>query len=516
MRQRRRGLVRLRRWRTSAHALLPFVLAAAWVLAGSAVPATAEEQFTITVPDQPPSPSYQTQLEPAPVIRLDEVPPPEVLTIAPEAPWQTRDEPRGGEAMQGETTAGETMAGETTNAESASPSAPSSGVQVAGADAARWVAGPINALGVDIFLESLASAPDQTVLISPYGLAVALTMTAQGAGEATRSAFHDTLRLGHRDSSDAAAAHRGLRQSLTQEGTDAGLVLATALWAREGTVFNPAYLAVQRDDFGAEIHAGRFEDPATVGRINAWVTEATDGMIPRILESVPSNTVLVLISALHFQGRWAVRFDADATERRDFDLPSGDIRTVAMMMRRGDPIAYHEGDAGGGFQAVELPYGDGTYRMVAVLPGAGFSLDAWLTGEPGEDLRSWIDPRRFVARPGVLGIPRMDLAFEAELNDALSELGLGVAFVHGEADFSAMTEDEVAIDSVIHNTVLRVDEESTQAAAATSVIMTTRAVPLDPVRPFEMVLDRPFFVVIRHAESGTIVFLGYVADPGSA
>jgi serpin B len=210
---------------------------------------------------------------------------------------------------------------------------------------------------------------------------------------------------------------------------------------------------------------------------------------------------MVLLNAIYFKGDWTVPFDEDDTRAADFRRPDGSLVT-ADLMNRDDTLAYVATER---YQAVDLPYGGQAFSMTVVLPAEGVS-PAELVAELDEDTWSaWLDD--FATTRVALSLPKFELEWDQELNDALIALGMVDAFDGGRADFSRLTPGGgVWIDFVQQKAFVRVDEKGTEASAATAVVMVESAPP-------QMRVDRPFLFVLRERLSGTILFMGIVNDP---
>jgi serpin B len=180
------------------------------------------------------------------------------------------------------------------------------------------------------------------------------------------------------------------------------------------------------------------------------------------------------------------------------------------MMHQSGEFSYKENDL---YQAVSLPYGKGRMSMYVFLPAEGSKLDDFYRGLSSDAWNEWVTG--FQRREGSLAVPRFTLEYAVRLKGILIALGMGKAFSPTEADFSAMCtvhEQNVYIDDVLHKTFIEVNEEGTEAAAVTAVKMKLTAVAEKP-EPFQMIVDRPFFVVIRDNETGLVLFMGSIVEP---
>jgi serine protease inhibitor len=365
------------------------------------------------------------------------------------------------------------------------------------------VAEAFSEFGFRLLAETVRREPSRNVILSPVSVAFALMMLYNGAGGKTREAIAATLGLQGMSVEDANRSSAALRVDLEAEGSGIELTIASALWANTGLVFAPDFVDRITRLYAATAQSLDFADPATVRVINAWVSQKTHGKIDALLTGadLAPPAECVLTNAVYFKGNWSAPFDPGSTRDRPFTLPDGRRKTVPMMSRTGR-YGYLETD---GFQAVSLPYGEGRVSMHVYLPAATSSLRAFLDGlgaGPWDDWSSQLQPTRLE-----LALPRASLTCEAEMREPLAALGMGIAF-QPEADFAPMGLNGRSIASVKHKTRTEVNEEGTEAAAATAVVMTRSLMEVA-----SMVIDRPFFYAIRDNTSGVLLFMGVVLDP---
>ena len=269
----------------------------------------------------------------------------------------------------------------------------------------------------------------------------------------------------------------------------------------------PAYSEMLRAVFDARVERLDFTDERSVDRVNAWVEEATGGAIPELVARLDPDDVLVLANAMHFEGEWAQPFDPERTVPAPFHLRSGAAPEVPTMHADDLPARYRED---GDFQAVALPYGGGRFELVAVLPRAGLEASEALRRLAADP--SWLGRRGFHKARGALALPRLALDAEASLLPALRALGLGAALDDPQA-FAGIAAPAPKLSRVLHRTMLVLDEEGTEAAAATAAIMTTRTAMVEEEARFEMRVDRPFALAVRHRGTGAVLFAAWVDDP---
>jgi len=369
------------------------------------------------------------------------------------------------------------------------------------------LAGAANRFAFDLLAQAQAAEPDRSVFLSPLSASMALGMTLNGAAGATFTEMRQALGFGPLSQQEINAGYRGLLDLLLGLDRSTEIQVANAIWAEAGFPFLPSFLATGEEWFDAEIRNGSFDDPATLAAVNDWVSSQTRGRIPTLLDSFDPETVMTLLNAVYFKGRWREAFDRGDTRSAPFHAPGG-AAPVPTMHREGKLAYAEQAD----FQAVDLLYGNGGFAMTIVLPRAGLTpaeLAAAL-GEPG-----WRQlTAGFAERTVALALPRFRLEYRRDLSADLKAMGMALAFDDQHADFSNLAAPPIQlfISSVVQKTFVDVNEEGTEAAAATAVQVGVTSMP----QVTEMRVDRPFLVAIRERFSGTILFLGQVMQvPGA-
>ncbi|WP_089784329.1 serpin family protein [Natronobacterium haloterrestre] len=378
--------------------------------------------------------------------------------------------------------------------------------------------------------ELRAAEPEANLFFSPYSISVALAMTYAGARGETAAEMAETLRYelagsGDDERADLHAAFGALEDEFErrnedgaevatqewaqgEEDGDLGFQLssANAVWADEGYPFDEAYFDLLETYYDAGEHAVDFSGNPEGAReeINAWVEDRTNDRIEDLLpeRSVTPATRLVLTNAVYFLAAWKHDFDPEATEPGPFTGIDGTETEVELMSQSAE-LRYAEID---GHQLVELPYANGDTSMIVVLPGEGefesfersFTVDRLATLLE-EASRSEVD----------LTMPKFGIESKFSLVETLERLGMERAF-GPEADFGGMLEGDggLFVDDIVHQSFVEVDEEGTEAAAATAVLMGESGPP-DRV---EMTVDRPFLFYVRDRPTETPLFVGRVVD----
>ncbi len=382
------------------------------------------------------------------------------------------------------------------------------------ADATKTLVDGDTAFALSLY--QLVRTTEGNLFFSPYSISEAMAMTWAGAKGETEadmaSAMHFLL-----PQTQLHPALNGLDLDLASRGQGAKgkdgegfrLHVVNAIWGQQGYKFTPQYLDILATNYGAGLRVLDFmkqPDPSRI-TINDWVAQQTENRIKDLIPtgSINSLTRLVLTNAIYFNAAWAQPFQKGATSDAAFHRLDGSDVTVAMM-RQTDSFRYSEGT---NYQATELPYDGNELSRIVILPTAGAFGDFEQSFDSAS-LKAIVDGLK--TREVALTMPRFGYETSMSLKQSLGALGMGIAFTDS-ADFSGMDgAHDLRIQDVIHKAFVAVDEDGTEAAAASAVIVGTTAMPVDTA---EMRVDRPFLFLIRDYLTGTVLFLGRVADPSA-
>jgi len=362
-----------------------------------------------------------------------------------------------------------------------------------------------NAFGFKLFKEIVNREQDNNVFISPLSVALALGMTLNGASGDTREAMQAALELSALTDQEINESYESLIELL--RGLDPKVIfqIANSIWYRQDISFREEFFDLAQTYFDAEVSGLDFSDPNTLNAINSWVDENTNGKIKEIVDAIDPLTVMFLINAIYFKGTWTYEFDEELTRDDLFTLPDGSQEACQMMYQRGEFSYFENSD----FQAIDMPYGDGDYSMTVLLPRQENDIGSLISAFTEDSWSDWLSS--FSKEAVALHFPKFKLEYELELNDALTALGMGVAFQPGNADFTRMyANGGLYIDKIKHKTFVEVNEEGTEAAAVTSVEMSLTA---EGPSDITMRVDRPFVFMIRESHSDTILFMGKIVQP---
>ena len=356
----------------------------------------------------------------------------------------------------------------------------------------------------ELFNEVCALSGEENIMISPLSVSYALGMTYNGAAGPTLDAFNNVLHFGELTESEVNESYKELMSQLVTLDEEVEFSIANSIWYKLGYDVLQAFITANQEYFDAAVEELDFSDPGAVDIINGWIEEKTNDKIKDMLDFIPSDAVMYLINAIYFNATWKYQFDQEDTYRGHFNLEDGPIHTTDFMQVEGT-FNYTSHDK---FTAVELPYGDSTFSMVVLLPESGMTAGELAQEMDGSSWDSWFE----YAYPADvhINLPKFKYGFKSLLNDPLINLGLGIAFSDG-ADFSRITPGGgIKISRVIHQTFIDVQEEGTEAAAATIVEMIETSAGGGPVY---FNVDRPFLYVIKENSTGAILFMGKVGKP---
>jgi serpin B len=363
-----------------------------------------------------------------------------------------------------------------------------------------------------LFREVARQQPDSNIFLSPASAAWALAMTAGGAANATWRDMATVLGVDVAAPETLGPANAAELSSLAgQSGVQ--LNIANSIWASEGRPFLPAFLDGTRRWYGAQVTSMRLHGPAAAARINAWVSGATKGRIPAIVpDTLADTTAIVLLNAVYFHGQWRTTFDSARTKSRPFVTRDGSV-VSRLRMANHMRLPYMRDS---GFQALRLPYRGGRLAMYVFLPDSGRGLSAFTAKLDSAHWVRWMHEFQDVGYVDV-ELPKFRLEYGASLVDPLKALGMGVAFDSVHADFGRMLpraflrDSNAFISDVLQKTFVDVNEQGTEAAAATSVTGALTVLAVE--QPIRFIVDRPFCVAIRDDRTGLILFLGQITDP---
>lgn len=348
------------------------------------------------------------------------------------------------------------------------------------------------------------------IFLSPYSISTALAMTYAGARGQTEKQMADALCFPTMSSEQFHKEFGEIIRKLNAAGKKGGyeLVVANALWGQKGYNFLPDYLTLARTNYEGDLQQVDFAAQAEEARktINAWVENKTKDKIKELIKPgmLDSMTRLVLTNAIYFKGKWAAQFKPERTQDAPFALLDGQKVNVPMMNQT-EKFGYMETDA---LQVLEMPYVNNDLSMVVLLPKKLDGINELEKDLNNDNLASWVADLR--KRKVQVFFPKFKMTSEFELAQVLGAMGMPDAF-SSKADFSGMTGNrELFISAVVHKAYVDVNEEGTEAAAATGVVVGLTSVEAPPP---VFKADHPFVFLIRDNSTGSILFMGRTANP---
>jgi len=361
-----------------------------------------------------------------------------------------------------------------------------------------------NKFAFDIFRPVLADAAEtENVMISPFSISSALSMVLNGAAGETSNAISKTLRMDGKTIDEINGTYLKLMTDMVPVDERVTMEIANSVWVEKRLTVKQPFITALQTSYKAESRSIDVTDPNAVKTVNDWITDKTHDRITDMLDNLDPDLAMLLINAIYFNGKWRNQFDKDDTNEQPFYVTVSSPKTVSMMHQKNNMKAARTGNA----TIVEIPYGQGNYTMVVVLPDENVT--------PGE-IAGTLTPAVWQGWMGQLStcevelsMPRFKYKYRRVLNDDLTGLGMGVAF-SDFADFSNISDQSLAISRVIHQTFIENDEEGTEAAAATVVEMKFTSTGPDLMA---VNINHPFLYFIRESSTGTIVFMGKVGDP---
>ena len=342
---------------------------------------------------------------------------------------------------------------------------------------------------------------DKNYFVSPLSLHIAMGMLLNGADGKTKEEIQTGLLL----SSDLATTngiYKDLIDNLPNSDPKVTNTIANSVWYRNSFSVEKSFLDVLKTSFNAQTYAEDFTNTATVGKINTWASDNTNGKIKKVIEQIEPAHVMFLMNALYFKGDWKIPFKTENTRDESFAGTTG-TKSVKMM-NMVEKVKYANRPE---YQAVELAYGGGNYAMTILLPNAKTNvgnLVNTLSGTEWKNLNTALQEQKVV-----VGLPKFTLEYETNLNKVLSNMGMPTMFSDA-ADLSkiAAPAGKLKVGFVKQNTFVAIDEKGTEAAAVTTIGIEVTSVPIMP----EFICNRPFLFIISEKQSNTILFAGKIVN----
>lgn len=348
---------------------------------------------------------------------------------------------------------------------------------------------------------------DKNMFFSPFSISMALSMPYQGAGTTTKDCMAEALNYTGMSDEEINQSYVDHLKYFKALSSSVDLNFSNSIWIREGFEVKDSFTSINNKIFNAKCSNLDFANDSACDTMNKWISDSTKGMIGKMIDPpIPEYIKMYLMNAIYFNGSWANKFDASKTKDGIFNTLLGDKKAVPMMNKT-DSCLYTETSE---FKAVKLPYTKGNISMSCILP-KNDNINDFISKFNNEKLAA-MNKNFSNVNEVILSIPRFKIEYAPEkLNEALIAEGMGEAF-SDFADFSGISKNPLLINNVQHKAVIDVNEEGTEAAAVTIISMVPPSIEHEPKSPPTFIADKPFMFIIQDNQTGTILFMGKVAD----
>ncbi|MBP7496080.1 MAG: serpin family protein [Bacteroidales bacterium] len=361
-----------------------------------------------------------------------------------------------------------------------------------------------NHFGIEFFKElNSKEEAGKNIMVSPLSVALVLAMIYNGADTDTKTAMEKALLLEGMTREEINNSYKGLISKLQSLDPKVLFGIANSIWYRDDFPVLQEFINTNKTYYNAEVTALDFNNPSSVNIINNWVASKTNNKINKIIDEITAENIMFLINAIYFKGIWKYQFEKKNTKPYPFHLADKTVKNVDMMEQKADFMVYNDKI----FRAVELPYGKGQYSMLVLVPTEDYTVEDIISQLTNENWTKWCNNLTPIEKMIVV-LPKFKFKYEKKLNEVLIKMGMGIAF-DNNADFSKINPDaDLFISKVLHKTYIDVDEEGTEAAAVTVIVVNTTST-LDNY----FIADRPFLFVIKEKNTNAMLFMGKVMEP---
>lgn len=359
-----------------------------------------------------------------------------------------------------------------------------------------------NDFGLDLLKNTILLSEESNVMVSPLSVSVALGMAWNGAKGETKTEIGQILKLSNLTDNELNEYYKTMQSSLLVIDPSTKLSIANAIWYREGFKVKPEFLKINSDNFKAYVKEIDFSKSWALDTINNWCKKSTKGLIPSILDEIPSDAMMYLMNAVYFKGIWREKFDKSKTFSANFTNELAKETKVNMMTQQGT----FDFSADEFAQYIDLPYGNKAFSMTIILPSNTLTINDILNRLDAQSIKTIL--QEMTPRQVDLKLPRFKVENKFKLNDPLISMGMPQAFNSESANFSGISDIKLYISEVIHKTYITVDEEGTEAAAVTSIGFEYTSIP----QYIDFNVNKPFLFLIREKSTGIILFMGKVGN----
>lgn len=345
-------------------------------------------------------------------------------------------------------------------------------------------------------------AQQDNKVISPLSVTYLMSMLANGANGATQQEILKTLGWKGVPLSDINVNSRQQLVELLKADPSTDISIANFIACNKGYPLKSEFMKSIAGNYKASMQMLDFSSPKALETINGWCKKNTKGMIPQIIDQVEPSALSYIMNAIYFNGAWADKFNKDRTQLENFRGYTRNIQKVQMMHRKAN-YYYGFNDV---CAALNLPYGNGSFRMTILLPNEDKSIQDVLSAMTAQRLQ--VMTQQMAEYRVDVKLPRFTTETTLPLNDVVAKLGASSMFSAGKADFSKMTNEGFFVSKMLQKAKIEVTEEGTKAAAVTAAVMMRAMAPGDEPRSVNFHCDRPFLYVISESNTGAILFMG--------
>ena len=372
-----------------------------------------------------------------------------------------------------------------------------------------------NDLGMKLFSALASEEPGKNMMISPLSISIAMAMVTNGASGENLDEMKDVLGFGNMDLAEINAQFADLVQSLVEADKDLVLSIANSVWMDDELApdVKQDFIDVLTEFYDAALFTEDFQDEATAGKINSWVSEKTNGKIEKVIEKIGPQAVMYLINAIYFKAAWTTSFDKESTYEGAFILSDGTEGKADYMAFAPDQEVPEfknystDWSDENGYSVVRIPYGRDVFAFYGIVPNPGnkTNIDEFIKKIAENGIDSYFSQ---LEKGGFhVQLPKFKFAYDKSLVDVFKSLGMEKAFAEGGLTNIADEPHSLFISDIYHKTFVEVNEEGTEAAAVTVVEVGEKA------EPSGFFANRPFVFVIRDDRTGSVLFVGKVENP---
>jgi serpin B len=359
-----------------------------------------------------------------------------------------------------------------------------------------------NEFAFNLFNKLQKSQPENSFL-SPLSIGTALAMTLNGAEGETQQSILNTIDFGAFSAEEVNQAYRDLTALLMAMDHKVQLGIANSVWYNNKYHVQDAFSATINEYYDGKVEGLDFKDgEGSANTINSWVEDKTSGRIKDLISEVQDIQVMFLVNAIYFKGDWTYQFEKSKTRQATFFKPGGDSN-VDLMFSKGVKMNVYSNDE---FQLVDIPYGNQQFSFTVLMPHNPANFATFVNGINESNVDFWLSQADSTTRE--LELPRFKMDWKMDLKDTLHSMGMKLT------DFPKLFQENLALEisAVVHQSFIEVNEEGSEAAAATAVVIQELSAVQNPPK---ITIDKSFVFMIRERHTGAVLFIGQLVDPAA-